>query len=263
MVSRYDVDDSGGKQTFDHVVAFIDILGSSQILKSENEGVIKDYLRGIDGLYLSSSEHVSNGIKMFSDNILIYSDGSTFDDVQSVVASVAQIQWSVMKEFSLLIRGGVVIGRLDKIPETSTDYIIGRAIVEAHELESKFAIYPRVIVSDDVVEMYSDSESLIKADWDLPFIDYLQMSMEEGFVTDGLDVYRQSLRKHIESNNRITGCTSDGWDRIRSKDVWTLSYYNDFCTANGCEESVLDFKECYDPDSKRIVIRFNDDKGSE
>ncbi len=121
------------KQSFNHVVAFIDILGSSQILKSDDEKAISDYLIGIDGLYLSSISKVSDGIKMFSDNILIYSEGATDEDVQSVISEVAQIQWSVMKEFNLFIRGGVVIGRLDKIPEEGSDYIIGKAIVEAHE----------------------------------------------------------------------------------------------------------------------------------
>lgn len=121
------------KQTFNHVVAFIDILGSSQILKSDDEKAIESYLMGINGLYISSQEHVTDGIKMFSDNILIYSEGSTQQDMLSVITSVAHIQWYVMKEFNLFIRGGVVIGRLDKMPEESTDYIIGKAIVEAHE----------------------------------------------------------------------------------------------------------------------------------
>lgn len=62
------------KQTFDHVVAFIDILGSSQILKSDDEKAISDYLEGIEGMYLHSRD-VTEEVKMFSDNILIFFTG--------------------------------------------------------------------------------------------------------------------------------------------------------------------------------------------
>ena len=252
-----------GKQTFDHVVAFIDILGSSHILKSDDEKAISDYLLGIKGLYFLSQEHVTDGIKMFSDNILIYSEGSTEDDVHSIVSSVARIQWSVMKEFNLFIRGGIVIGRLDKIPEESTDYIIGKAIVQAHEMESKTAIYPRVVVSQDIADMCRGPDSLIKTDWDIPFIDYLQLSINEGFVSEDLKTYRQSLLAHLDMNNHLAGCEIGEWDRIRSKDVWALSYYNDFCRMNDCEDLIIKFNECYNASDKRIVVNIDNENGGE
>lgn len=250
-------DDVDGKQSFDHVVAFIDILGSSQILKGDDEKAISDYLLGIDGLYLSSLNNVSDGVKMFSDNILIYSESATEKDVQSVVSSVAHIQWSVMKEFNLFIRGGIVIGRLDKIPEEGSDYIIGKAIVEAHEMESTEAIYPRVVVSDAVAKLCSGPDSLIKTDWDYSFVDYLKMSVKEGFVSDELVLYRQSLINHIDKNNHMNCRKLHDWDKIRSKDVWALSYYNDFCSRNDCKELIIDFKEDYDISSKRIAVCIN------
>lgn len=252
--------DRDSKRMFEHVVAFIDILGSSQILKSDDEKVISEYLKGIEGMYMQSLE-VAEDVKMFSDNILIFSEGSTEDDIRSVISSVAHIQWAVMKDFNLFIRGGVVIGRLDKIPEESTDYIIGRAVVEAHELESTKAVYPRVVVDSEIASVCSGPDSLIKTDWDCPFVDYLQVSLNEGFVSAGLMEYRQSLLTHIENNNRMKDCSSYNWDRIRNKDVWALSYFNDFCERNGCEQSVIDFRECYDVSTKRIVICIDDQDG--
>lgn len=249
------------KQSFNHVVAFIDILGSSQILKSDDEKAIANYLVGIDGLYYRSLNNVSDGVKMFSDNILIYSDGATENDVYSIISSVADIQWSVMKDFNLFVRGGIVIGRLDKIPEKESDYIIGKAIVEAHELESVEAIYPRVVVSKEIVEMCSGPNSLIKTDWDCPFIDYLKMSIEDDFVSNDLGVYRQSLIAHVDNNNHMKGCKSYDWDKIRSKDVWALSYYNDFCLRNDCKDLIINFREDYDVLSKRIAICINDSEG--
>ena len=61
-----------------HVVAFIDILGSSQILLSEDDNAINNYLAGIDGLNFWARNE-ENGTVMFSDNVLIYSEGNTAD----------------------------------------------------------------------------------------------------------------------------------------------------------------------------------------
>lgn len=124
-----------------------------------------------------------------------------------------------------------------------------------------YAIYPRAIVSSDIADACSNQDSLIKTDWDCPFIDYLQMSIEEGFVTDELNVYRQSLITHIVKNNNMNGCRVDHWDRIRSKDVWALSYYNDFCSTHGCDDLIIDFEECYVPLRKRIEICIDNAEG--
>lgn len=238
----------------ERVVAFIDILGSSQILKSKDEDAIKSYLAGIEGLCISTAENVTDDVKMFSDNILIYSQGSTPDDVRSVVTSVAQIQWDVMRRSNLLIRGGVVIGKLERVPQKELDYVIGEGIVDAHDMESNKAVYPRVMVSDEVAEACPEHETLIKSDWDRPFIDYLQLSADGDLMFDNLNGYRQSLIAHIDANNRLCGCDTGRWDRIRNKDLWTLSYYNDFCSRNGSEGLIIDFEEHYDTEAKRIAI---------
>ncbi len=72
--------------------------------------------------------------------------------------------------------------------------------------------------------------------------------------------YRQSLIAHIDANNRLCGCDTDRWDRIRNKDLWTLSYYNDFCSRNGSEGLTIDFEERYDSEAKRIAICIGDRK---
>lgn len=161
----------------EYIVAFIDILGSSQILMDDDDVTVRNYLSGMEQLYTYTTDYVANGIKMFSDNILIYSEDVTSEGIETVIFSVARIQWSVMKASGLFIRGGIVMGRLDKIPDESTDCIIGKAVVEAHLLESQTAIYPRVVVSQDVVDTYAKGPYLIRTDWDQPFVDYLQLSL--------------------------------------------------------------------------------------
>ena len=47
----------------ERVVAFIDILGSSQILKSKDEDAIKSYLAGIEGLTIDFEERYDSEAK--------------------------------------------------------------------------------------------------------------------------------------------------------------------------------------------------------
>lgn len=245
-----------------HVVAFIDILGSSQILLSEDDNAINNYLAGIDGLNFWARNE-ENGTVMFSDNVLIYSEGNTAEAVQSIIQSVANVQIYIMKKYNLLIRGGVVIDELNHIPQDQSDYIIGKAIVRAYNLESRKAIYPRVVVSKEVYEKYFpiDEKELI-TNWDCPFVDFLQATIEEGFVnTDTLQQYRQCLIKHVE--DQIKDVPVDSWDRIRDKDLWALSYYNEFCKNNDVPEMAIDFKEEYIPSFGKIVITIENKGGSD
>lgn len=128
-------------------------------------------------------------------------------------------------------------------------------------MESRVAVYPRVVVSEDVAKLCGGSDPLIKADWDHPFIDYLQLSLDEGSLSDDLESYRGSLINHIENNNLLRDCSTEAWDRIRSKDVWALSYYNEFCRSSGSDDLAVDFSEHYDPSVKRIRICIEGEEG--
>lgn len=256
------VDEDSRKSTFDHVVAFIDILGSSQILSADDEERLQEYLRGIKGLYtLVQEDPTIDNLKMFSDNVLIYTESDTSEDVEALISSVAMIQWTVMHDFHMLIRGGVVIDKISHIPEDPNDFIIGKAIVRAHEMESRNAIYPRIVVAPEVLKKYApdDEGSLIKTDWDCAFVDYLQTTVNEGFPDpEGLSHFRESLMKHVVDNSKIGKCDSDAWDRIRNKDIWTLSYFNDFCKKWEFDELMIRYVEEYDASLGKIVIDIDD-----
>ena len=252
---------------FERIVAFIDILGTSETLMHGTEEQINQYVRGIEGLYSKIRDDLPiERLKMFSDNILIYTDGKSAENIESLIESVASIQLYLLQEFGLFIRGGVVVGVLNHIPTDADDFIVGKAIVDAHYLESNVAIYPRVVVSKDVLEIYdagSDSMPFVRGDWDVPFIDYLQYAEADGFVdTKQLQAHRKALIEHIEHDNKMVDCSPDRWDRIRNKDLWALSYHNDYCKTNDMGEYSINFIEEYSNDVQKIIINI-DDRGME
>ena len=252
---------------FDRIVAFIDILGTSETLKNGSEEEIDQYVKGIEGLYSKIRDELPiEKLKMFSDNILIYTDGTSSENIESLVESVARIQLYLLQEFGLFIRGGVVVGVLNHIPIEVDDFIVGRAIVDAHNLEANVAIYPRVVVSKNVLKIYdpnSKSVPLVRGDWDEPFIDYLQYAEVDGFVDpQQLQAHRDALIEHIKHDNKMVDCPPNRWDRIRNKDLWALSYHNDYCKFNEMGEFTIHFIEEYSNDVQKIIINVTD-RGTE
>lgn len=252
---------------FSRIVAFIDILGTSEILKHGDKTQLDQYIDGIEGLYSKIRDQVPiENLKMFSDNILIYTDGTTQENIESLLESVAMIQLYLIQEFNLFIRGGVVSGVLNHIPKDADDFIVGSAIVDAHHIESHVAIYPRVVVSNDILQIYdpiSKTIPIVKDDWDQPFIDYLSIVEIEGFVDNSqLEAHRNALIKHIHDDSLMKECSVDGWDRIRNKDLWALSYHNDFCYNHDMHEYAISFIEEYSREAQKIIIRIID-KGLE
>lgn len=248
---------------FDRIVSFIDILGTSETLKHGSDKQINQYVKGIEGLYSKIRDELPiEKLKMFSDNILLYTDGTSEENIESLIKSVASIQLYLLQEFGLFIRGGVVAGILNHIPTDADDFILGSAIVDAHYLESHIATHPRVIVSEEALLAYDSTNKIVpfvKSDWDIPFIDYLRYAEVDGFVdVQQLQAHRDALIEHVKNDNALSDCSPDRWDKIRNKDLWALSYHNDYCKSNDIDELTISFIEEYSKEVQKIIIKVKD-----
>ncbi len=189
------------------IVAFIDILGFSALLDEtvgkngiDNEKRIDEVIRAygmirgiwdldkrVGGQLVSTSS--SKRVTIFSDTIVV-----TFraEEPSEVFYTLLEIKWLIMRllDHRILCRGAVSLGKLIHTDE----YIFGPALVEAHLLESKAALYPRVILDRSVVETgatFKDSghsrqeerkyvESLLEKDSDgMYYIDYFFKAQSE------------------------------------------------------------------------------------
>lgn len=141
------------------VIAFMDILGSKDMIKKDSE----EYLNRVHKTYEKTIYEYSkliNGkfempkIKIFSDNIVlavVVGDGELHKMAQLIIAA-AVFQLSFL-EHKLLLRGGITYGDffVDEI------MISGNGVLDAYELESHYAVSPRIIISDDFAEDFKDS----------------------------------------------------------------------------------------------------------
>ena len=113
----------------------------------------------------------------------------------------------------------------------------GPALIEAYELESKVAHFPRVILSAAATALCHEQLRLNGGDVErhtlvtdkagVTFVNYLShLELTEEALDDSLD-YLNEHRRHIEEN---LARLEDG-DGVRAKYEWLAGYHDYFCTS--------------------------------
>ncbi len=150
------------------IVVFIDVLGFKDLVdNSESLNVITkvDNLAKIVHAVKtlskekSYSEKIKNDIgkkvSFFSDSLVI-SYPINEASISFLLMDLLHLSWRLINE-NVLLRGGITVGNLHH--EDNIAY--GRAFIDAHTLESKYAIFPRIILQ---METYLEFKNLLKID---------------------------------------------------------------------------------------------------
>ena len=162
---------------------------------------------------------------MFSDLIVFSQPQSESVGVLAMFAALKKLQISMLNK-NILLRGSIVFGKLIH----KDNIIIGPALVNAYNVESKSAVYPRIVIDPIVVNLYLRKDGIIQAgrrrikDFDYEFtfsddfdgtyyIDYFNCI--DDYLTDSESkLYYLKMEKLIQKgkNNKDTG--------IRMKYLW-------------------------------------------
>jgi hypothetical protein len=178
------------------VVSFIDVLGFKGIVEDKKPEEILTLLKlfrdslntqGLPPHQTGNESPKANKSDLraiyFSDSIvrLKYLKDYEYDDVllggyvvAREILELARIQRQLLS-CGILIRGGVSLG--DVFFDVNSGVIFGPALVEAYEIESSFAIDPRIAVSEDIYTYYNkcmqSHPRLIRRDsHNTPWIDF-------------------------------------------------------------------------------------------
>lgn len=146
----------------EHIIAFIDLLGFKEIIKKNDEtDFLKVYslLKSFADSKMDSDIHENGSItnfrpsiNTFSDHVVIsyptkFAKGVPLDVLLSSLSrDIAHFAMLALCR-GLLIRDGITIGKLYH----NNSIVFGEALIDAFELESQNAIYPRIIVSNSVM----------------------------------------------------------------------------------------------------------------
>jgi hypothetical protein len=236
----------------DRVVAFIDILGFKQLVSGtlsgndlDNVDKIQDLIDAYDSInqILFPENFVdefidiprrNRNVSIFSDAIAISfkveSDSEVFDtldDIKLIIMSLV--------DHGILCRGGIVRGKLIH----TDDYIFGPALVEAYTLESEVAVYPRVILDREIVDIgikyksdrnshsqeLDSISSLLEIDSDgFYYMDYFFKAAAEMYSPEDFPYYLNQLSSLIRSGLQASSHHSKA--NLRGKFYWMRERYN-------------------------------------
>jgi hypothetical protein len=233
------------------IVTFLDILGFRDLVMTADATVVNSKLEALERFTRpSSSAHTDNPDESYEPIILQFSDavvrirrtrtkwnqrhpiGLVFAELLDLVHA----QGELIRE-GVLIRGGVSCGPI----YTSEGRVFGPALVAAYELESRFALYPRIVIDPALLSEYRNN-ALVKAahhalevdegyisrlirrgDDGIWFVDYVRAVESE---LDEPEMYPDFLQMHrkliIEGAKRFTGLSGP-----MGKYLWLASYHNE------------------------------------
>ena len=193
-----------------YIVAFLDLLGASKIMGSDRSqevlAKIKEVFENTRRTAYEVYKEYFNDIRIvvFSDNIAFVRKIPEKYEIMTMhrcikimeFISFVSIFLGTALEKELLFRGGVTIGKL----YVDERMIWGKALVDAHDLERKVAIFPRVVISKELYN-WTRAEGMkwwgIKQDFDgVWFIDILSNTGNEK------DYLIRKMKKLVEQGKR-------------------------------------------------------------
>lgn len=238
--------DSNGQLLFrKSFCAYMDILGFSEKIASNDLRFFSDYLTTLDKELkyidlihdLSGKKGLKNfELKIFTDNFVFghpWYDNSGESELGNIFDILAHIQLTFAKS-NIFVRGAVSMSNL----YMDENIVLGPAIIESYKLESEKALYPRVILSKDVVEIVKkhvkyyaiqnsspqSKEYLIDVDGHY-FLNYLVTIIEENENPEHIVT---ELTQHKDAVVKNLVMFKENF-KLFNKFSWTANYHNYFC----------------------------------
>ena len=261
-----DITEIVGREVYQRaIVSFIDILGFGDFVKKSDANSVNRVLDAIEKsaspLILDEERERDDHAEIisFSDSIVRIRKIETKDNIEypmgllhEELLSLVHAQGELI-DFDIIIRGGVSIGDIF----ISESRVFGPGLMKAYELESKYALYPRIIIDPLLIQVHKN-DRLLKAKWHsvedelemmgkllrqeddgMWFIDYvaaLEGELDEHemypiFLQRHREVILAGAQKHSQLNSAL------------SKFVWMANYHNQIVTNmddEACESYRID-----------------------
>ena len=257
-------DGSKNKYLAERIVAFVDILGFKNMvdnsLKSQQSA--ENLHKALERIYelkkynerlndIESLREFGVEISTFSDSIIISYPIDFEGGLFFIIMELIHLQIDLVF-YGILIRGGLSIGLLYH----KENIVYGPAMNDAYYLESKCAIYPRIIIKEEDIikgiqktksrqhtlrEEYDYVMSCLKKDKDgLYCLDILRQHQELNYYGGEYYNWLLNIRKILVWGlNKYLGDT-----RVFEKYKWLKKYYNEVVTDKKASYPVPDADDC-------------------
>lgn len=259
-------------------MAFLDVLGFKQILVDFEKEAIDNKVdvaseEDSSGSYVSdrANEFINTFKKaidkldedkyryyMFSDNICITSiEDTTSADLQDLFLIITDLYFEFAQK-GYFLRGGIDYGLF--IDEKRM--AVGLPLAKAYELETKRAVYPRIILSNEIVEEFQSFNNKGEKVFDYLYSDALILdSCEIKFLNIFLQVFQSDYREDREAFfKKYNGVISRNLEihklneTVYVKYKWLAEQFNEFIELFTTKLAYLD--ENFNPEEETGFIEF-------
>lgn len=221
------------------IVAFIDILGVSAKIKNSVEEAIQDIWVFCHRVMKTTyNTHIK--VKIFSDNIFLCASLGNGEDTQVLndfLSIINDIETTMINVNHLFVRGAIVVGNV----HFEENFVLGEALLKAYEIESKVAIFPRIVVDESVFEYINKESPYFKKDMDgFYFYDFLKTTgyvftnpttkRSETFVN--LAQFKTNILENYKKNRNNYA--------VLQKMNWLKQYCNDYYHKNNLGDFITD-----------------------
>ncbi len=222
------------------VVAFVDLLGVSHKIEADSQWALDWVWLFYESITQEIKNHKNVKFKIFSDNILIckeLDENNPKQGVLDIIDILDKIEELMFTADALFLRGAIVVDDL----HFSDNFVYGKALVKAYELENKFAIFPRVLIDTSVLKLINGESLPITQDKDgLYFYDYIHFCIvknKERWLTK---------IKTFKFNILLNICNNSTSADVLVKMEWAVNYYNENCIRHNIKYLITneELKEC-------------------
>lgn len=217
----------------DYTVAFIDVLGVKNRVKKNLTETLESLWLINHYLLKEQSKNKQLIIRSFSDNYLLAlkndgaNDASNFSLISNTVGNLAN---RCLRLYNILIRGAIVKGKL----HIDNQIVLGPALIKAYQLESEVAIYPRIIIDDQILSNKFTSLSARNNDYTGGLFQDTDLLWCLNSLKFCNDLIEQTFRENLKNNiyQQIKEAQETKNERVLAKILWLKNYINSFYQQN-------------------------------
>lgn len=237
----------------EYFIAYLDILGYKEKIDNGDEellGIINDCINHSNQTlkHFEDKNMINIKMKAFSDNLLF----CTEKDYLFLYIFMCSLQIAFIAN-KIFIRGALCYGSL----YFNNNFIYGKGLIDAHDLESKIAIFPRIVLDKSYITAGAKFEKKLRnqtvsfktignilkhfvIDFDNNrYLDYLGWyKVYSRYEEKNTGIYK--LEQYLEEHKNIIQENLKSKDKkILQKYNWCKKYHNDFCNDNKYNNQII------------------------
>lgn len=205
----------------EHYVALLDILGFSKLVNDENLNSVFAGILGTIETLPSSPQAINTCLSrvktaIISDTIVISAPTTSESALTDIYFSVRGVFLEFLRE-GIFVRGAISRGKLFH----KGNIVFGPALVEAHHLEGKVAVYPRIIAESTTSQIFDNDdyfhEAFVVDSDEIPYLD-----LYRDLILNDYSEYIEALRNAVYINLSATADNT----RVHQKYLWIQEHFN-------------------------------------